>query len=191
MKRVVCVAIFAVLVLAACNGGQAGQETPNPTATPIGSGTATTATPSPVVQAECPTPTVCPAPTACPVCPQPVTCPTCPEPITCPTCPEPVTCATCPEPVICADCPACPQTCPATRTGLTMCIEEKQNAIDLWFSCYQELTACQFALGQCTGQCGAGEGWDLSEQRCVQAVASCPLGVEFDWLRGRCEPTGD
>ena len=34
MKRVVCVAIFAVLVLAACNGGQAGQETPNPTATP-------------------------------------------------------------------------------------------------------------------------------------------------------------
>jgi hypothetical protein len=37
MRRVVCVAIFAVLVLAACDGGQAGQETPNPTATPAGS----------------------------------------------------------------------------------------------------------------------------------------------------------
>jgi hypothetical protein len=56
MKRVVCVAIFAVLVLAACNGGQAGQETPNPTATP-----ATTATPTPT-----PTPTPKPSPTPTP-----------------------------------------------------------------------------------------------------------------------------
>jgi len=100
MKRVVSAAILAVLVLTACNGGEAGQETPNPTATPIGSGTAITATPSPVVQAQCPEPTACPGPTPCPPAP------TCPEPITCPTCP------TCPESVTCPKCLACPQAIP-------------------------------------------------------------------------------
>jgi hypothetical protein len=56
MKRVVCVAILAVLVLAACNGDQAGQETPNSTATP-----AATATPTPT-----PTPKPSPTPTPTP-----------------------------------------------------------------------------------------------------------------------------
>lgn len=168
-----------ILILTGCSGGQ-GASTPTP-ADP-------TPTPSPVVQAECPEPTVCPGPTTClsaPTCPEPVTCPTC---ATSATCPEPVVCPTCPEPVICPDCPVCPQTCPETRTGLRMCIEEKQNSVELWYSCDQELQACQFGLGQCSGLCGKDEGWDLSEQTCTPLLVFCPLGVEFDWLRGRCVP---
>jgi len=129
MKRVVCVVpilIGAVLILAGCNGSQA---TSNPTpslAQRASTTTAITATPSPVVQAECPEPTACPGPTACPSapgCPEPVTCPTCAEPVTCPTCPEPITCSTCPtcpEPIQCATCPTCPgcfcPTCPEAIT---------------------------------------------------------------------------
>ncbi len=46
MRWVVCVAIFAVLVLAACDVGQAGQETPIPTSTPTPTPTPTGAQPS-------------------------------------------------------------------------------------------------------------------------------------------------
>ena len=139
MKRLVSAAMFAVLMLAACNGGQAGQETPSPTATPIGSGTATTATPSPVVQAECPTPTVCPGPTACP------SAPGCPEPVTCPTCAEPVTCppaVTCPEETAC---PADDIHSPA-RANLEACKVQLDISDDLWVTCDQELRDCQAAL---------------------------------------------
>jgi len=182
MKRVVCVApilIGAVLVLAACNGGQAGQETPNPTATPIGSGTATTATPSPVVQAECPTPTVCPAPTACPVCPQPVTCPTCPEPITCPTCP------TCPQPVVCPTCPE-PVTCPPAAsqmsdycTSMKMVIE--QNEIELEMA----------IAGRLTGGTAQDVGANIADYQQIfdQNCQGVPL-AEPSWVGVWCANAG-
>ena len=151
MKRVVCVApilIGAVLVLAACNGGQAGQETPNPTATPIGSGTATTATPSPVVQAECPKPTACPA---APGCPQPVTCPTCAADTPCPACPEGAACAECPS---CPAAPECPQytPCPAAHE-CPQCTPCRATNCGEWQSlaeqCTASFSACVDDLNSC------------------------------------------
>jgi len=133
--------VFVGIVSLAC---ASSSGSPQPTVSPTVVGAAASPTPTPVIS--------CPSPTPCPACPAPIPCPpapTCPEPVTCPTCPtcsEPVVCPTCPEPVICADCPACPQTCPETRTGLTNCIAEKKNTIDLWVTCDQELRDCQAAL---------------------------------------------
>ena len=184
MKRVVCVApilIGAVLILAGCNGSQ---EVSNPTAAPAA--TAITATPSPVVQAECPRPTACPGPTGCPAaptCPEPVVCPTCPEPITCPTCPtcpEAVVCPTCPQPIECTTCPVCPAcfcpTCPEAMTcpnggddfaGKSLC--ELLNGLDQ----FEYVDLSTWNAVDCGGayECEQECGLDSWFERDVEAVA--------------------
>ena len=175
MKRVVCVAIFAVLILAGCSGSQGVS---NLTATPIGSGTAITETPapSPVVQAECPKPTACPGPTACPSapgCPEPVTCPTCAEPVTCPTCPEPVTCppaVTCPEETACA---ADDIHSPA-RANLEACKVQLALSTSMLTDCQAGYNSYKAALDECNTNLESSDAYvEAWECRAICEQTNC------------------
>jgi hypothetical protein len=184
MKRVVCVAIFAVLILAGCNGSQ---EVSNPT--PAATTLPASPTPSPVVQAQCPEPTACPGPTAClpaPTCPEPVTCPTCAEPITCPTCPQPVVCPTCPEPIQCATCPTCPEAvvCP------TLSDEDTAVICTFWLAEHTGLTP-QEQFESCNNARSAGAALEANIILCEDVGWPCTyqreqLAVTEDYLNAYC-----